>query len=173
MACRNWPLWWFLILLSYSSKYLFNYIYDLHNFRVCSNSLLKIASLRWHSCGELFLQLNLQVPHLFFLSTSALFNSNTFISKFLFYLNLLFQHGDIESNPQPDKTKVKNFSCCHWNVNSLVVYKYSKLCQLEAYNLLYNYDFICLSQTYIDSLWHKKKWGNSALLVQLGQIRSA
>ena len=48
------------------------------------------------------------------------------------YLHLiLLQHGDIKSNPGPDKTKLKNFSCCHWNVNSLVGHNFSNLCQLK------------------------------------------
>ena len=68
------------------------------------------------------------------------------------YLHLiLLQHGDIKSNPGPDKIKLKNFSCCHWNVNSLVAHNFSKLCQLEAYNSLYNYDVICISETYLHS----------------------
>ena len=36
------------------------------------------------------------------------------------------------------------------NVNSLVAHNFSKLCQLEAYNTI-NYDFICISETYLDS----------------------
>ena len=68
------------------------------------------------------------------------------------YLHLiLLQHGDIESNPEPDKTKLKKLCCCHCNVNILVVHNFSKLCQLEAYKSLYNYDFICISETYLDS----------------------
>ena len=48
------------------------------------------------------------------------------------YLHLiLLQHGDIKSNPGPDKTKVKNFSCCHWSANSLVEHNFSNLCQLK------------------------------------------
>ena len=38
-------------------------------------------------------------------SFSSTNSPNSFISKFLLYLNL--QHGDIESNPRPGKTKVK------------------------------------------------------------------
>ena len=77
---------------------------------------------------------------------------NSIISKFLSYLHLvLLQHGDIESNPGPDKIKLKNFSFCHWNVNSLVAHTFLKLHQLEAYNLLYNYDIKCISETYLDS----------------------
>ena len=29
---------------------------------------------------------------------------------------LLLQQGDIETNPGPPKEKIKNLSCCHWNV---------------------------------------------------------
>ena len=68
------------------------------------------------------------------------------------YLHLiLLQHGDIESNPRSNKTKLKKFSCGHWNVNSFIGYNFSKLRQLEAYISLYSYDFICLSETYPDS----------------------
>ena len=79
---------------------------------------------------------------------------NSIISKILPYLHLiLFQHGDVENNPGPDKTKLKTFSCCHWNVNSLVAHNFSKHHQLEAYNSLYNYDFICISETCLDFSW--------------------
>ena len=33
---------------------------------------------------------------------------------------LLLQHRDIEGNPGPQIGQIKNVSCCHWNVNSLV-----------------------------------------------------
>ena len=66
----------------------------------------------------------------------------------LSYLPLiLLQHSDIESNPRPEKTKLKNFSSCHWNVNSLVGHNFRKLRQFETYDSLYNYDFICRSKT--------------------------
>ena len=47
--------------------------------------------------------------------------------------------------------QIKNLSCCHWNVNSLVAQNLSKITQLEAYNSLYKHDFICISETYFDS----------------------
>ena len=59
--------------------------------------------------------------------------------------------GDIESNPGP-KTKTKKeffFSCCHWNVNSLLAH--NKLSMLEAYNDAHKYDVICISESYLDS----------------------
>ena len=66
---------------------------------------------------------------------------------------ILRYHGDTEPNPGPRKLKTINFSNCHWNLNSLSAhnfYSFSKLTQLKAYNSIYKYDFICLSETYLD-----------------------
>ena len=59
----------------------------------------------------------------------------------------LLQYGVIESNPGPKKEQIKNISCCHWNVNSLLAQNMCKISQTEAYNSLYNYDFTCISET--------------------------
>ena len=64
---------------------------------------------------------------------------------------LLLQHGDTESNPEPKKEQIKYISCCHWNVNSLLAQNMCKISEIEAYNSLYNYDFICISETFFDS----------------------
>ena len=69
---------------------------------------------------------------------------------FLFNEKLLLLHGDIETNPGPDK-KYKPFTCCHWNVNSLSAHNLLKLPSITAYNTIYKYDFVCISETYLDS----------------------
>ena len=70
----------------------------------------------------------------------------------LLYLFVILQcHGDIELKPGPKNLKNKLFSVCHWNLNSLTAHNYSKLTQLKAYISLYKHDFICLSETYLDS----------------------
>ena len=66
-----------------------------------------------------------------------------------FVLILLLKHGDIEINPGPKKKLSKCFSCCHWNVNSILAH--NKLSLLTAYNSALNYDLICLTETYLDS----------------------
>ena len=82
------------------------------------------------------------------LNTISSFN----VLYFMYFLHLLLlQHGDIERNPGPQSGQIKNLSCCHWNVNSLVAQNLSKITQLEAYNSLYKHDFICISETYFDS----------------------
>ena len=66
-----------------------------------------------------------------------------------FVLILLLKHGDIEINPGPKKKLAKCFSCCHWNVNSILAH--NKLSLLTAYNSTLIYDLICLTETYLDS----------------------
>ena len=62
---------------------------------------------------------------------------------------LLVQHGDNEINPRPKKKQPKYFSCCHWNVNSLLAH--NKILMLTAYNTIHQYDVICVSETFLDS----------------------
>ena len=64
--------------------------------------------------------------------------------------NLLLFHGDIETNPCPNK-KYKSFTCCHWNVNSLTAHNMLKISSIAAYNSIHKYDFICISETYLHS----------------------
>ena len=66
-----------------------------------------------------------------------------------FVLILLLKHGDIEINSEPKKKLAKCFSCCHWNVNSILAH--NKLSLLPAYNSSLHYDLICLTETYLDS----------------------
>ena len=73
------------------------------------------------------------------------------IITLLFIFALLLCHGDIEINPGPKKLKKNSLSVCHWNLNSLSAHNFSKLTQLKAYTLTYKRDFICLSETYLDS----------------------
>ena len=61
------------------------------------------------------------------------------------------QHGDAEANSDPRKIKLNNFSCCHCNVNSLISGKMANLSQIEAYNSIYKYAIIWISETYFDS----------------------
>ena len=42
-------------------------------------------------------------------------------------------------------------SFCHRNLNSLPAHNFAKMLLLKAYNAIYRYDFICLSETYFDS----------------------
>ena len=64
---------------------------------------------------------------------------------------LVLKTGDIELNPGPNKKSHSYFSCCHWNVNSLPTDNYCKVAALKAYNSVYKYDFLCVSETFLNS----------------------
>ena len=64
--------------------------------------------------------------------------------------NLLLLHGGIEANPGPNK-RYKSFTCCNWNFNSLTAHNMLTLTSIAAYNSVHKYDFICISETYLDS----------------------
>ena len=80
-----------------------------------------------------------------------------FESDFIFLLALVYIliflkcHGDIEPNSGQRKLKTNSFIVCHWNLNGLPAHNFSKLTQLKAYNSIYKYDFICLSETYLST----------------------
>ena len=78
-------------------------------------------------------------------------SSYLFLLTFLYIFILLRGHGDIELNPGPRKSKENTLSVCHWNLNSITAHNFSKLTQLKAYISTYKHDFICLSETYLDS----------------------
>ena len=59
-------------------------------------------------------------------------------------------HGDIERNPGPNN-KYKPFTRCHWNANSLTAHSVVKFSSIAAYNTINKFDFICISETYLDS----------------------
>ena len=68
----------------------------------------------------------------------------------LFYQILQLLHHNVETTPGPNK-KCKSLTCCHWNVNCLTAHDMVKLPSITAYNTIHKYDFICISETYLDS----------------------
>ena len=62
---------------------------------------------------------------------------------------LLILCGDIELNPGPKDTKY--LSLCHWNLNSIAAHDFAKVSAIKAFNTTKNFDFICLSKSYLDS----------------------
>ena len=51
-------------------------------------------------------------------------------------------HDNVKSNPKPKKQSTNFFSCCHWNINSILAHR--KLSLLTAYNVIYKRDVICI-----------------------------
>ena len=67
------------------------------------------------------------------------------------FMILLLLSGDVHPNPGPKRDKDYNFSVCCWNIGSISAHNFSKLSLLSSYNSIYNYDLICLSETFLDS----------------------
>ena len=62
---------------------------------------------------------------------------------------LLILCGNIELNPGPKDAKY--LSLCHWNLNSIAAHNFAKVSTLKAFNTTKKLDFICLSESYLDS----------------------
>ena len=78
------------------------------------------------------------------------------ICFFLPYIkHALLISGDIETNPGPANLDNQNFSICHWNLNGITANNYIKMCLLEAYNAVHDFDVICLSETFLNSDYQK------------------
>ena len=64
---------------------------------------------------------------------------------------IILLSGDIEINLGPKSNFRKYFSICHWNLNSISAQSYIKVSLLTAYNLIHDFDIICLSETFLNS----------------------
>ena len=64
---------------------------------------------------------------------------------------LLLLSGNVHPNPGPKRDKDYNFSVCSWNIGSISAHNFSKLSLLSSYNSIFNYDLICLCETFLDS----------------------
>ena len=68
---------------------------------------------------------------LFFVTCIDLWTVNWLYSPFLILLS-----GDVEINPGPRHNSGEFFSICHWNLNSVSAYNYTKLSSLKWSNYL-------------------------------------
>ena len=57
---------------------------------------------------------------------------------------------DGKSYPGSRHNSCESYSICHWNLNSVSAYNYTKLFFLKAYIAVLKFDIICLSETYLD-----------------------
>ena len=93
-------------------------------------------------CFEFNEHCHKQFPYLYCLNTVTAVN----VVACGYFLHLLLLHPkDIKSNPGPrNEETTKNLLCCHWNFISLLAYNLAEISQIEAYNSLFNHDFICI-----------------------------
>ena len=65
--------------------------------------------------------------------------------QWLLLKTVLFS-GDVETNPGPD-----TLDFCSWNLNSITSYDFLRVSLIEAYNSVYKYDMIGITETHLDS----------------------
>ena len=84
------------------------------------------------------------------LKNVAVYFNHVGFCYFLFHIiYLLILCGEIELNP--GQKDAKYLSLCHWNLNSIAAHNFAKISTLKAFNTTKNFDFICLSESYLDS----------------------
>ena len=83
---------------------------------------------------------------LFFVTCIHLWAVHWLYSSFLILVS-----GDIEINPGPRHNNGESFSICHWDLNCVSAYNYTKLSSLKAFIAVHKFGIICLSETYLDS----------------------
>ena len=69
----------------------------------------------------------------------------------LYFLYIILQSWDIETNPGPVSKNLKSLTVSHWNLNSVWVDDFAKLSQISAYLSVHKFDILCLSETFLDS----------------------
>ena len=110
-------------------------------FRKCLNTLLKFSpkhQIRKHRLG--FHHKLLPCVYLVILSNYV-----------TWCITVILLFGDTEINPGPKSRSRECFSICHWNLNSISAQSYTKVSLLTAYNLIHNFDIICVSETFLNS----------------------
>ena len=100
----------------------------------------------WCAVIGLFLSRNIRKCFIAGLRCYLIFN----LDFVLFFALLLLCHGVIESNPGPKRSgNCQPLKFCHWNLNSILSENCFKVSLLKSFNALHNYDFICLSETFL------------------------
>ena len=66
---------------------------------------------------------------------------------------ILLLSGDIKTNPGPISSNLQTLSISHWNLNSITTDNVVKIPLLQAYLTTHKFDILCLSETYLDSLF--------------------
>ena len=65
---------------------------------------------------------------------------------------LITLSSDIEKNMCSIPSSCVNFSICHWNLNTISAHNFIKISLLRVYVSTHNFNILCLSETYLDSI---------------------
>ena len=107
---------------------------------------MNISLSMWRAVIGLFLSRNIRKCFIAGLRCYLIFN----LKFILFFALLLLCHGDIELNQGPKRSgNCQPLKFCRRNLNSILSENCFKVSLLKSFNALHNYDFICLSETFL------------------------
>ena len=113
---------------------------------ICSSLLFYICLCSMFLSRESVLKITTKLCILIFLLFNTFQIALTWLCSFLVSLS-----GDVEVNPGSKSKGKICLSVCHWSLNNISLYDYSKLFLLNSNNSLHEFDIICFSKTYLDS----------------------
>ena len=90
----------------------------------------------------------MSLPNVIYLLQLEILLDNILVWQAIDAKLFLLLAGDIESNPGPNREQGLKF--CHWNLNSICARESMKIPQIEAYNTIYHYDILALSETMLN-----------------------
>ena len=94
------------------------------------------------NCTHVFIYLRLSL---------YIFMTVLYLRHIWLYSVLIKLSSDVEENAGPKPKPCQSFSICHWNVNSVSAYNFSKVSLLRAYIFIHKFDVICISETFLNS----------------------
>ena len=74
-----------------------------------------------------------------------------FVVYLLYLIRLIRLSSGIELNPGPKPSAFKYLSICHWNLSNITSHDFLKVILLTPYNVMYKFDIICISESYLNS----------------------
>ena len=114
------------------------------------NVIMRVAMLMIYNCQLYQMYVCLKAVYTVFRYCSS-YILHIFTVYLLYHTRLIRVSDDIELNPGPKPSSFQNFSICHWNLNSITSHDFLKVKLLSAYNILHNFDIICISESYLNS----------------------
>ena len=113
---------------------------------ICSSLLFHICLCSMFLSRESVFKITTKLCILIFLLFNTFQIAFTWLCSFLVSIS-----GDVEVNPGSKNKGKICLSVCHWSLNNISLYDYSKLFLLNSNNSLHEFDIICFSKTYLDS----------------------
>ena len=102
-------------------------------------------------CFSILLWRNIKIMNILVLRIYHVIVLVTYMFHVWLHLILTKRSGDIKQSLVTKSNSSQSFSICHWNFNSISAHNFIKISFLKNYIATQKLDFICLSETSLDS----------------------